>query len=96
MPKGYWTTFYHSISDPAALVEYGKLAGSAIEAAGGRFLGRGVAVKAYEAGVKERSVIIEFDSVENAISAYESPRYQTAKKLLDGKVERDVRIVQGV
>jgi len=52
-------------------------------------------VQAYEAGVKERTVVIEFDSVEQAIATYESARYQTAKKLLEGAVERDVRILEG-
>ena len=96
MAKGYWITFYRSVSNPAALAEYGKLAGPAIQAAGGRFLTRGVAVKAFEAGIKERSVVIEFDSPAKAIEAYESPAYQAAKKLLEGAVERDLRIVEGV
>ncbi len=95
MAKGYWISFYRSVSNATALGEYAKLAGPAIEAGGGRFLARGVAVKAYEAGVKDRSVVIEFDSVEKAIATYESPAYQAAKKLLEGAVERDVRFLQG-
>lgn len=96
MGKGYWITFYRSISNPAALAQYAKLAGPAIEAAGGRFVARGAAVKAYEAGIKDRSIVIEFDSPAKAIEAYESPAYQSARKLLEGAVERDVRIVEGV
>jgi uncharacterized protein (DUF1330 family) len=96
MPKGYWITFYRSVSNPDALAQYAKLAGPAIEAAGGRFLTRGSAVKVFEAGIKERSVVIEFDSASRAIAAYESPAYQSAVKLLDGAVERDVRILEGV
>jgi len=96
MAKGYWITFYRSVSNPAALAEYAKLALPAIEAAGGRFVARGTAVKAFEAGIKERSVVIEFDSPAKAIGAYESPAYQSAKKLLDGAVERDIRILEGV
>jgi uncharacterized protein (DUF1330 family) len=95
MAKGYWIAFYRSVSNATALGEYAKLARPAIEAGGGRILARGVAVRAYEAGVKERSVVIEFDSVEKAIAAYESPAYQAAKKLLEGAVERDVRFVEG-
>jgi uncharacterized protein (DUF1330 family) len=96
MAKGYWITFYRAISNPAALAEYAKLAGPAIEAGGGRFLARGIPAKAFEAGVHERAVLIEFESLAKAIVAYESPRYQAAKKLLEGAVERDVRIVEGV
>jgi uncharacterized protein (DUF1330 family) len=96
MAKGYWITLYRSVSNPAALAEYAKLAGPAIQAAGGRFLTRGTAVQAIEAGIKERSIVIEFDSPAKAIAAYESPAYQAARKLLEGAVERDVRIVEGV
>jgi Domain of unknown function (DUF1330) len=51
MPKAYIVTTYRSISNPDALAEYAKLAGPAMIAAGGRFLARGNAVKAYEKGV---------------------------------------------
>jgi uncharacterized protein (DUF1330 family) len=95
MAKGYWVVLYRTVSNPAALTEYGKLAVPAIEAGGGRFISRGVAVKAFEAGINERSVIIEFDSPEKAAAAYESPAYQAALKSLKGAVERDVRILEG-
>jgi hypothetical protein len=49
---------------------------------------------AFEVGIKDRSVVIEFDSAAKAIEAYESPAYQAAKKLLEGTVERDVRILE--
>lgn len=96
MAKGYWISFYRSVSNPAALAEYAKLAGPAIQAGGGRFVSRGVAVNVFEAGIKERSVVIEFDSPAKAIEVYESPAYQAARKLLEGAVERDVRILEGV
>jgi uncharacterized protein (DUF1330 family) len=95
MAKGYWVTVYHSVSNPAAFAEYAKLAGPTIESQGGRFLVRGMATKTYEEGLKERVVIIEFQSVANAISTIESPEYQAAKKLLAGAVKRDIRIVEG-
>jgi uncharacterized protein (DUF1330 family) len=95
MAKGYWITFYRSIMNAAALAEYGKLAGPAIEAGGGRLLVRGVPVKVYEAGLKERTVLIEFESVAAAIATFESERYQSAAKLLKGAAERDVRIIEG-
>lgn len=46
MARAYWITFYRSISDPAALAAYAKLAGPAITSNGGRFLARGNAAKA--------------------------------------------------
>jgi len=96
MAKGYWIAFYRSVSNPATLVEYAKLAGPAIQAGGGRFLSRGTPAKTFEAGLNQRSVVIEFDSVENAITTYESPAYQAALKVLEGAVERDLRILEGV
>lgn len=95
MAKGYWITFYRSITNAGAQAEYAKLAGPAIEAGGGKFLVRGVPVKAYEAGLKERTVLIEFESVANAIATFEGASYQAAAKLLVGAVEREVRIVEG-
>ncbi len=95
MAKGYWINFYRSVSNPAGVAEYAKLAGPAIQAGGGRFLARGTPVKTFEAGLNQRSVILEFDSVEKAIATYESPAYQEALKHLQGAAERDVRILQG-
>ena len=96
MAKGYWITFYRSISDPAALAAYAKLAGPAITAGGGRFLARGNAVKAYEQGIAQRATVIEFDSVELAVAAHDSPAYREALKALGSACERDVRIVAGL
>jgi uncharacterized protein (DUF1330 family) len=96
MAKGYWITFYRSVSDPARLAEYAKLAGPSIEAGGGRFLARGTPAKVFEGGMNQRSVVIEFDSVDKAITAYESPAYQAALRVLHGAVERDIRILEGL
>jgi len=95
MPKGYWITFYRSISNPEAVAAYGKLAGPAIVAGGGRLVVRGMPAKTYEAGLNQRTVLIEFDSLEKAIATFESADYQAAKKLLDGSAERDIRMVEG-
>jgi uncharacterized protein (DUF1330 family) len=96
MAKGYWIAAYRRISDPEKLAAYAKLAGPAIAAAGGRFLARGGAAKAYEAGIAERTVLIEFDSVEKASAAYESQAYRQALAALGDGAERDIRIVEGV
>jgi uncharacterized protein (DUF1330 family) len=96
MAKAYWIATYFSISNPDALAEYAKLAGPAISANGGRFLARGTAAKAYEKGVKQRVVLVEFDSVEKAAAAHDSPSYQAALKVLGNAVERDLRIVEGL
>ncbi|MGH9690596.1 MAG: DUF1330 domain-containing protein [Candidatus Acidiferrales bacterium] len=96
MAKGYWVTFYRSVSDPNAVVEYAKLAGPAIQAGGGKFLARGGVAKTYENGMNLRTVVTEFDSVEKAIATFESPAYQAALKILGGAADRDIRIIEGL
>jgi uncharacterized protein (DUF1330 family) len=96
MAKGYWITFYRSIKNPTALAAYAKLAGPAIQSNGGRFLARGNPTKVYEGGLNQRTVVVEFDSVQQAIATHDSPGYQAALKELAGTVERDFRIVEGV
>jgi uncharacterized protein (DUF1330 family) len=96
MPKGYWVTIYRSISDPQKLAAYAKLAPDAIAPFGGRYLLRGTAAAAYEAGLKERIVMSEFPSVEQAKAAYDSEAYQAALKALGDGAVRDIRIVAGL
>lgn len=97
MAKAYWISCYHEVLDPAKLAAYAKLALPAIEAGGGRFLARAAApAKTYEAGRLERTVLIEFESVEQAVATHDSPAYQNALKALDDGAIRDLRIVPGV
>ena len=96
MAKAYWVATYRSINDPDKMRAYGELAGPAIQAGGGRFLARGTASKAYENGIEQRVVVIEFDSVEQAVKAHDSEAYQKALQALAGGADRDIRIVEGV
>jgi uncharacterized protein (DUF1330 family) len=96
MAKAYWVVCYRSISNPDALAAYAKLAGPAVQASGGRFLARGGVAKTYEAGVNQRTVLIEFDSLEKALAAHDTPSYQEALKALGNGAERDMRVVEGV
>ena len=95
MAKAYWIAFYQEISDPNKLSAYAKLAGPAIEAGGGRFLARGMPAKVFDEGKMERSVLIEFDTVEEALAVHASPGYQAALTALGDGVVRDLRIVPG-
>ena len=96
MAKGYWVSCYRSIGNPDTLAAYAKLAGPAIEAGGGRFLARGGRVQAYEAGVNERTVVVEFPSFEQAVATHDGEAYRAAAAKLKGAVERDLRVVEGV
>ena len=95
MAKGYWITTYKSISDMSKVEAYAKLAGPAIEAQGGVYLARGIAVATYEAGIKERTVLSVFPSVDAAIAAHDSPGYKAALAALGNGAVREIRIVEG-
>jgi len=96
MAKAYWVNTYRSISNAVAFEAYARLAGPAIEAAGGKFVVRGSPTKTYESGLMQRVVIIEFDSVEQAVAAHDSEGYQAALKALGQSADRDIRIIEGV
>jgi uncharacterized protein (DUF1330 family) len=96
MPKAYFVSCYRSISDPEKLAAYAKLSGPALKPFGAHYLALGKAAAAYEHGLKERLVIVEFPSLEQAIAARESPAYSEALKELGDGAERDFRIIEGL
>ena len=97
MAKAYWIAFYRAVHDPEKLAAYAKLAGPAIQAAGGKFLARGTAAHAYEGGVLQRTVLVEFPSVAAAVACHDGAAYQEAMRALGkGSVDRELRIVEGV
>ncbi|MET0442874.1 MAG: DUF1330 domain-containing protein [Casimicrobiaceae bacterium] len=96
MAKTYWISFYRAIHDPDKLAAYAKLAGPALQGAGGRFLARGLPAKVYELGLEQRTVVVEFASVAQAIAAHDSPAYQEALRALGNGVDRELRIIEGV
>lgn len=96
MPKAYWVVTYRTVKNPEAWQAYAKLAGPAINNAGGRFIVRNMPAKIYEAGINERVVLVEFDSLAQALAAHDTPGYKEALKALGtGNVERDMRVVEG-
>jgi uncharacterized protein (DUF1330 family) len=96
MSKAYWVSTYRAVKDPEKVAAYAKLAGPALTAAGGRFLARAEPSAIYELGLKQRTVLIEFDSVEQATAAHDSHSYQAALAALGDGLDRDIRIVEGV
>ncbi len=96
MAKGYLLSLYREIKNPDKLAAYAALAGPAVEAAGGKFLARGGKVEAYEDGLAERTVLIEFETYEAAKALYDSAPYQEALEALGDGVVRDFRVVEGL
>ena len=93
--KGYWVVCYESVSNPATVSEYAKLAETALEALGGRVIVGGKPAKTHEAGIDQSVVIVEFEDLEKTIAVYDSELYKPALKLFDNAAERDFRIVEG-
>jgi uncharacterized protein (DUF1330 family) len=96
MPKALWIVFYHSISDPKKLEAYAMLAPAATTPFGSRYIARGTAAAVFESGLKDRVVVTEFPSVEQAVAAYNSPAYQEALRVLGDGAVRDLRIVEAL
>ena len=96
MKKVYAVSVYREISDPAKFSAYALIAVPAIEKVGGRFLARGMAVFAYEEGIIERTVIVEYPSLSIAKGLYEGLEYRRALYALDGSAKRDIRLVEAL
>lgn len=96
MSKAYWVVTYRSITNPAAWEAYAKVAVPAIKNAGGRFLALAQPTKVYESGINQRVVLVEFDTIEEAVACHDTAAYKEALRLLgSGNVDRDLRIVEG-
>jgi len=96
MGKVYTVVLYRTITDDAARAAYTELAGPAIAAAGGRVIARGMPLAVEEQGLNQRSLIIEWDSLEQAVGIYEDPAYKLALEKLGSTAERDIRILEAV
>lgn len=96
MAKAYWISTYKEVIDAEKLAKYADLAGPALVKNGAKVLARGMPAEIYEAGLNMRTVLLEFDSVEAAIAAHDSPEYKVALDALEGGVVRDLRIIEGV
>lgn len=91
--KIYTIAFYDEVKDEAALRAYAELAAPAVLSSGARYLSRGEPVATYEAGLKARVTLLEWDSLEEALALYSNPQYLAALEKLGGTVKRDIRIV---
>src|SRR4051812_2420805 len=96
MAKAYWIAFYSAVHDQEKLAAYAKLAGPALAAHGARFLARGNPTNAYENGKMQRTVVIEFDSVAQAVAAHDSADYQEALRALGDGASREIRIIEAL
>ena len=94
MPKGYWIA-HVDVNDPDGYPAYVETARPAFERFGARFLVRGGETHPLEGNVRQRNVVIEFSSVQDALDCYNSPEYQKAVTIRQSVSDGDLMIVEG-
>jgi uncharacterized protein (DUF1330 family) len=95
MPKAYWIAHVH-VNDPETYKLYVEGARAAFEKHGARFLARGGKCAELEGGQgRERNVVIEFPSYQDALDCYNSPVYQAAMKHRQKAGVASLTIVEG-
>jgi len=93
--SAYWMVRCH-VTNTEIYSDYIQQAGPAIEKHGGRFLVRGGKQIEVEGDGYERTVLVEFDSLEQAKACYQSEDYQEAFQIQQRAAERLVVMVEGV
>lgn len=95
MPKGYWIV-HITINDPENYPKYIAAGAEAFKTVNAKFLVKGGKYETLEGSSRERHVIIEFESYDQAVKYYHSPEYQAAAKLRQAYADSEVVIVEGV
>ncbi|RON22385.1 MULTISPECIES: DUF1330 domain-containing protein [Pseudomonas] len=94
--KAYWIA-HVDVTDPDQYSQYTQRAPAAFALYGGRMLARGGRSEAMEGRpTPQRSVVVEFDSYEQALACYHSEQYQEAKRHRECVAQAEVIIVEGV
>ena len=94
--KAYWIA-HVDVTDPQQYSEYTQRAPEAFKLFGGKFMARGGRSQAIEGReTPQRTVVIEFESFEQALACYNSPQYQEAMSHRQGVAKAEVVIVEGV
>lgn len=94
MPKGYWIG-HVDVTNPENYPNYMKAAQPAYEKYGAKFIVRGGKYEGVEGAARERHVVVEFESYEQAVACYNSPEYQEAAKIRRANSTGDILIVEG-
>lgn len=93
--KAYWIA-HVDVTDPGQYQQYTQRAPAAFAAFGGKLLARGGRSEAMEGrATPQRSVVIEFESYDQAVACYRSEQYQEACKHRQGVARAEVIIVEG-
>ena len=99
MAKGYFLSADRSEADPIKKAAYNLLARDALEKAGWKVIAMakvGKKLTVHESGINQSTVLIEFNTYDEAINAYHPIDYQEALLALDNGADRDIRIFEGI
>jgi uncharacterized protein (DUF1330 family) len=94
MPKGYWIALI-DVHDPETYKLYIETARPAYERFGAKFLARGGKIEAPEGPAHGRNVIIQFNSMADAVACYNSPEYAKARDFRHKASTGEFVIVEG-
>ena len=91
----YWIA-HVTVTKPDAYKNCADAAPEAFKKYNARILARGGRCEQLEGNGRPRNVVIEFESVEDAVACYNSPEYQSARKHRENAGIADLVIVEGV
>lgn len=94
MPKGFWVARL-DVHDVDTYKEYVKANAEAFAKYGAKFLTRGGEFHAIEGQNRSRNVVLQFESVDQALACYYSPEYQRALQIRKGIADSDIYIMAG-
>jgi uncharacterized protein (DUF1330 family) len=95
MLKGYWIA-HVSVTDPEKYPDYIATAKPAFEEYGAKFKVRSGTHECVEGNTGERHVVIEFNSMADALACYNSDQYQKAAAIRASASTGSITIVEGV
>lgn len=95
MKKGYWIAMV-SITDPEPFKGYVGAFDEAFGKFGGKFLAASGDAQYPEGFPADRTVIVEFPSMEAAVACYRSPEYGAALALRRATATSHLAIVEGL
>ena len=96
MKKAYWVGIVN-VKNHDEYKKYADIAGPALAAAGAKILSRGGRIKNLEGDEMNRVVVIEFPSMEQAESFYNSYEYRKGLKYINSEVaDRFLNIAESV
>ncbi len=85
------------VHDPVGYEEYKKLAPSAIELYGGKYIARGGKTETLEGDWSpKRLVILQFENSEQAKQWLNSPEYRAARKLRHQTTNSQMVVIEGL